>query len=95
VVQKVSKAFMAGTAVEFVMPKKPTKAKVETRGSEPEPLSNVERLRTHLNADSLAVTLLDAWKSAEPQSVKAQLVKAVQDYFNEKKQGDGTAGPKD
>lgn len=77
------------------MTKKPTEAKVETANAEPEPLSNFDRLRTHLKSDSLALKLLDAWKSAEPQAAKALLLKAVEDHFSEEKQGDGTAGPED
>lgn len=77
------------------MTKKLIKEKVETASAETEPPSNFDRLRTHLKADSLALKLVDSWTSAEPQAAKARLLKAVEDHFREKKQGDGAAGPED
>jgi hypothetical protein len=58
------------------MTKESIKAKFEANGSEAAPaegsdvtpLDNVGRLRTHLKADGLALKLLDAWTSAEPQT---------------------------
>jgi hypothetical protein len=77
------------------MTKKPIEPKAGPVSAETKPQSNVERLRTHLNADSLALKMLDAWTSADPHDAKAQLLKAVEDHFNEKKHDDDSPGPKD
>jgi hypothetical protein len=49
------------------------------------PLDNIGRLRIHLKADSLALTLLNAWTGIEPPIAKARLLKAVDGHFSEKK----------
>lgn len=67
------------------MMKKLTKAKVEVPSVESGPLSNIDRLRTHLNDDSLAVKLLDAWKASDPKGAKPKLLKTVDDFFGEEK----------
>jgi len=77
------------------MTKKLIKEKGEAADAELRPLSNFDRLRTHLKADSLALKLLDVWTRTDPQAAKARLLKAVEDHFSEKKEGDGAAGPKD
>ena len=52
--------------VEIVMAKNPIKADVEASIAEVAgPTSNFDRLRTHLEGDSLALKLLDAWRGRE------------------------------
>ena len=75
------------------MTKKPIKAEVEAKGDstapaeggDAVPLDNVGRLSAHLNTDSLALKLLDAWRRAEPQKAKPILLKVVDDHFSDKK----------
>ena len=52
-------------------------------GSEEEPLvqSNLERLRSHLKPDSLALALLDAWVKGGQQGAKARLRRVVEERF--------------
>ena len=74
------------TLVESVMAKNPIKAEVKASIVEVlGPMSNVERLRTHLEVDSLALKLLDTWKGAKLGNGKSELLKTVDDHFSEKK----------
>jgi hypothetical protein len=74
------------TLVESAMAKNFIKAGVKTPIAEVAgPTSNVERLRTHLEVDSLALKLLDTWKGAKLGNDKAKLLKTVDDYFSETK----------
>jgi hypothetical protein len=67
----------------------------EAPHEEAAPLSNVSRLRSHLQADGLAVRLLDAWVAAEPAAAQAMLLRTVDDHFNVKKDDDGASASKD
>ena len=68
------------------MAKNPITADIETSIAEVAgPTSNVERLRTHLEVDSLALKLLDTWKGAKLGNGKSELLKTVDDHFSERK----------
>jgi hypothetical protein len=62
-------------------------------GPDEEPLaqSNLERLRSHLKADGLALVLLDAWVNGDQQGAKARLRQVVDERFTIKKPDDDTA----
>lgn len=53
------------------------------------PISNTQRLRTHLNKDGLASMLLSAWEADEPKIMSERLIEALNKFHDPEKTGDG------
>jgi hypothetical protein len=68
-----------------------TAAELEAEAPDGEPLSNFDRLRAHLDADSLAKKLLDAYSASEPSATKTEMLKAVSMHFLTKTSDDDVA----
>ncbi len=64
----------------------------ETTAAQP-PLTNGDRLRSHLKSGGLANVLLDAWENAGATEKQAKLLAALKSFDQRKEQADAEAAP--
>ena len=53
------------------------------------PLTNTQRLRSHLTKNGLAAALLSAWEAGEPKAVHERLLEALNKFHDPEKTGNG------